>query len=140
MTFTREQPSVEPFEASPVVEAPAIEDFNGEWNAVTIVAAGVPLPMALGGGSEIKITIQDGNLTYKTTTEGEDGEMKTDEFSVQADLVDGTLKAVNGLNSLTLELHEDGTLTDGYTLAVEGGADEEEAAAPDFFTIYEKAE
>ncbi|MBQ8305334.1 MAG: hypothetical protein IJX90_03850 [Blautia sp.] len=140
MIFTREQPTVEAFEASPVVEAPALEDFNGEWKAVTIVAAGLPLPMSMGGGSEINITIQDGNITYKTVTEGDDGEMKTDEFSVVGELVDGTLKAVNGLNSLTFQMHEDGTMTDGYTLAVEGDPNMQEAAAPDFYTIYEKAE
>ena len=140
MYFSREEPVAEAFEQSPLVEAPELADFNGDWKGVTIVAAGIPLPMSMGGGSEINISIQDGNITYTTVTEGEDGEMKTDEFSVTGELVDGTLKAVNGLNSLTLQLHEDGTLTDGYTLAVEGDPESEEAAAPDFYTIYEKAE
>lgn len=126
MIFSREAAEAEEFSMAPVVENPELSDFNGNWNAVTFVTLGVPLPIKLSAATDINLQIQDGAVAYTemiydlnnnseltetiekefTATLGDDGTLFVD-FSDEHVLIN----IVGGASGIRLTLHEDGTIS-----------------------------
>lgn len=132
------------------------------------------LPADMLGGT-VTITIEDGVVTYSSVAASDETEAETEaaetetedeyaydgsvEFTVEAEFVDGALVVAaseeTGYTGLKLQLHEDGSMTDGYEVAAEAETEadtkaETEAEAEseeedDFcfgsmYTIYVRAE
>ncbi len=164
MTFGREMPEAETVEVGAVVENPELADFNGTWNGNTAFFFGMTLPLNMLG-EEFTLTIEDGTIQYhhvgtsyeageEETEEAEEAEAEepaqiVEDFTLQGELVDGALVVENGGDegtvNLSLKLHENGYMTDGYTEPAETeeaaeGEEEEESFDFRYYVIYEKAE
>ena len=130
MEFTREKPEAK--ELAPVRTDVNLEDFNGTWNLDAINMGGMRLPADMMGETTTQIVIEDGVITYiaqaESEEEGEDAESA--DITLEGVFENGVLSVEgteeNGYLSLKLQLHEDGTMTDGYTSPEEEAAQEAE--------------
>lgn len=163
MTFGREMPEAATVDVGAVIANPELADFNGTWSGNTAFFFGMTLPLNMLG-EEYSLTIEDGTIQYhhvgtsyeateEETEEAAEGEEEpaqiVEDFTLQGELVDGALVVANGGDegtvNLSLKLHENGYLTDGYTdpeepeTAAEGET-EEESFDFRYYVIYEKAE
>ena len=109
MEFSREKPEAK--EESPLITDAALEDFNGTWKLDSIFMSGMTLPANMFGESVTEISIEDGKITYHS--EMDSGDEETGVVSTDF-TVDGVFDT-----SLKLQLHEDGTMSDGYTAPAE---------------------
>lgn len=123
MVFGREEPKAESM--APAVEGAKLSDFNGTWNATSIMTFGFPLPLAAMGG-EITMTLDEGKAAVNVVTRDLEnhGEIKdtmekeftaemTDEGTLYVDFGgDDILSAIQMQGSgIYLTLHEDGRLS-----------------------------
>lgn len=111
LVFGRERVVSGGYEASPVVAAGDISEFNGTWNAVSMIYEGTEIPLTTLD-AYVTLVIADGTIDYAQGDLGLNDETTTYEDiseTLTGELVDGALSAGNG--TLLLNLHEDGTLT-----------------------------
>ncbi|MBQ8111233.1 MAG: lipocalin family protein [Clostridia bacterium] len=103
MVLSRE--AAQGFTPAEAIEAAAIEDFNGTWEAYKAGAFGAYVDMSALGGTA-GLSIEDGALTvHGTLFSGAEGQTVTVEF------VDGALKvSMDDQGDLEICLLEDGTL------------------------------
>lgn len=123
MEFSREKPEAK--EESPLITDAALEDFNGTWKLDSIYMSGMTFPANMFGESVTEISIEDGKITYHSEMDSGDeetGVVSTD-FTVDGVFEDGVLSVEASedtqYTSLKLQLHEDGTMSDGYTAPAE---------------------
>ena len=111
IVFGRERVVSEGYVPSPVVAAGDISEFNGTWNAVSMVYEGTEIPMTTLD-AYVTLVIADGTIDYAQGDLGLNDDTTTYEDiseTITGELVDGALSAGNG--TLLLNLHEDGRLT-----------------------------
>lgn len=116
LNFGREKPAE--VTISPVKEDPALEDFDGTWEAKSIELFGISTPCEEIGLS-CTLTISGGEITCDMITVNEEtGEEETLNCTLKGDLEDEVLSVLGGEEEdyidFSLQLHEDGTMTDGY--------------------------
>lgn len=103
MTFGREAASqVLEGEASPAVQSPAAEDFDGEWKGAYVISDGKQLLLDIFG-FDITVNIKDSVVEIKMDDE--------DSTSAQAVLTDAGLKIVSDGKTLLIALHENGLIS-----------------------------
>ena len=148
MQFSREK--TEAPEASPVRADAALEDFNGTWNIDSLFMGSIRMPVDMFGESITRITIEDGVITYHSEMDSGDEEVGTytTDFTVEGVFEDGVLSVESSeetdYTALKLQLHEDGTMSDGYTepseqepeSETEAESEDEEDFDFDFGSVY----
>ena len=116
--FGRERVVTEGYVPSPVVTAGDISEFNGTWNAVSMIYEGIEMPMTTLDAF-VTLVINDGTIEYSQGDLGLNDETTTYQNidqTLTGELVDGTLTAGNG--TLSLCLHEDGTLSNETMITI----------------------
>ena len=133
MNFGRDQIEGEDFTLADPIEEAELADFNGEWAAESFVINNFPMPIS-SVGMDLVVTIEDGDVTLKSTyglSADETEEPEEDIQEVTCELDGGALVYGGDEESdaFRLQLREDGTLTYEIGEAEDGESVEEETEA-----------
>lgn len=117
MIFGKEKAEAEIFEPGTVVAEPSMEDFDGNWNVVTVDLFGMQMPVAMAE-FEMSLTIENGKATMhyndgSSETDAElTGVLEGDTLTLTApEAAEEEMYTLFDLEVLNLRLHESGVLS-----------------------------
>ena len=112
LTFGRELIIEQTHADFSVIAAADIAEFDGEWTGDLVEMYGTKLPMSLEmTGMEMSLSIQNGNITVRRTTEGMDPEESIISGALEAGSIVTEYEQYSVSQKAVLSLREDGSLS-----------------------------